>query len=475
MTSKALLFRGVGDEFAAAVLNDERLNRRLDSIVERIAVGPGLSFPKLLKGPGELEALYRLFRNEDVEWSQIAEPHIVGTAARCGHQGLVRVVHDTTDFVFSGQREGLGTVLQNTKGFFLHAGIAVSGDDSRTPLGLLGSIPYVRPKGSRKAKSLNERKRNAREAPRSEKESSRWELLARDIAARLPTREAIHVMDQEADDYALMAALKADGLRFVIRGSRDRLTSGNHGPNVEDALKKEATEIFREVPLSERPSARSRSSKKKSHPPRAMRVAKLDVRWTSIELNKPQHAQTDVQSLQLNVVQVFEPAPPAGEEPVTWTLFTTEPVTTLEEATAIVDHYRARWRIEEFFKALKTGCKLQERQLTTLAALLKAMAIFFPFAWQLLLLRSLGREENSVPANLVFDTEEIEALAFLAHHEARHQMPKRPTMRDAMNAVAALGGHIKNNGAPGWLVLGRGYEDFLRGLDLWRAIRGAKM
>jgi hypothetical protein len=30
-----------------------------------------------------------------------------------------------------------------------------------------------------------------------------------------------------------------------------------------------------------------------------------------------------------------------------------------------------------------------------------------------------------------------------------------------MLAIAALGGHIKNNGDPGWLVLGRGLHDLL--------------
>ena len=37
----------------------------------------------------------------------------------------------------------------------------------------------------------------------------------------------------------------------------------------------------------------------------------------------------------------------------------------------------------------------------------------------------------------------------------------KPSAQEAMLAVAALGGHITNNGAPGWLVLGRGYDDLL--------------
>jgi hypothetical protein len=51
-------------------------------------------------------------------------------------------------------------------------------------------------------------------------------------------------------------------------------------------------------------------------------------------------------------------------------------------------------------------------------------------------------------------------------------LPKRATARDAMLAVAALGGHLKSNGDPGWLVLGRGLNDLLA-LG-WRAREAAR-
>lgn len=45
----------------------------------------------------------------------------------------------------------------------------------------------------------------------------------------------------------------------------------------------------------------------------------------------------------------------------------------------------------------------------------------------------------------------------------------KPTAREAMLAVAALGGHRTNNGDPGRLVLGRGMRDLLL-LELgWKA------
>ena len=68
-------------------------------------------------------------------------------------------------------------------------------------------------------------------------------------------------------------------------------------------------------------------------------------------------------------------------------LLTSETITTADDALRVVDWYRARWVIEEFFKALKTGCAIEKRQLETFAALSNAVAFFGPMAWQLLLLR----------------------------------------------------------------------------------------
>ena len=141
-----------------------------------------------------------------------------------------------------------------------------------------------------------------------------------------------------------------------------------------------------------------------------------------------------------------------------------------EDATAVVDHYRARWLIEEYFKALKTGCAFERRQLTHLAGLVRALAVFVPMAWRLLLLRHLGRASAPVPVSHLFDGEQVLLLRKLLKRRG-YQLPRRPTMREAMLGIAALGGHIKNNGAPGWLVLGRGLTRFFETEVGWRLAR----
>jgi DDE family transposase len=79
-------------------------------------------------------------------------------------------------------------------------------------------------------------------------------------------------------------------------------------------------------------------------------------------------AHAPEQELTLNVVRVWEPKPPRGAPAVCWMLYTSEPIDTAEQLLTIVDQYRSRWVIEEFFKALKTGCAFEKRQLESYRA-----------------------------------------------------------------------------------------------------------
>lgn len=450
-------------------LGDKRLDERLSDVAMRIAQAPAESFPKMVASESEREGLYRFLSNPRVDWKDILTPHIGATVARARFGdagGVTRLVHDTTDFVFSGERDGLGTVMKDTKGFFMHLCLAVSGDEGRIPLGVVGLHPFVRRSPARK-KTLSEHKLEVRARPRDEKESHRWETLAFAAAAQFGEHPVLHVMDQEADDFVLLSLLADAGHRFVIRGSSKRqLDRGNVATQLTD----EESRLFRWVLLSPRTKPAG-EKQKRAHPRRDERVAELHLRWTQIELPKPAHAQTDVSMIPLYVVQVHETAPPEGNPPIEWTLYTTERVTNADEATAVVDHYRARWRIEEYFRAIKQGCAVQKRQLESFDAIVRAIAVFAPIAWQLLLLRSLAHVKSDVPASRLFAADELDALAALLDDKGCKPMPRAPTVGDVLNAIATIGGHIRQNGPPGWIVLGRGFDDFLGAVTIWRAAR----
>jgi hypothetical protein len=299
-------------------------------------------------------------------------------------------------------------------------------------------------------------KHSGRREP-ADRESLRWHELAAEVGNRLRGHtRVIHLMDSEADSYRLFAQLVAAGDGFVIRMRSDRRIVAPEPASfrVDERMAK-AEELFvREVPLSTRkPRADGRPTR---HAPRSARMAKLGFSAVTLTILRPDHEREPLPpSLTLNVIRVFEVDAPVDVEPVEWTLMTTEPIGTLAQVAAAVDAYRARWVIEEFFKALKTGCAFEKRQLESSHALLNALAIFAPIAWRLLLLRQLGRDDSTLPASTVLNEMQLRLL------RRKTKLEDAPTIRQAMLAVAQLGGHIKNNGDPGWLVLGRGYEELL--------------
>jgi hypothetical protein len=442
----------LADEVRGAKLGDHRLNRRLVKLIERVSEEPNASFPSLLDD-AELEGAYRFLGNERVNVDAILAPHVEATVRRVQEEDVVLALHDTTTMSFraEGSREGIDRLYEKGKQqFFSHHTLAVSGDGSRRVLGHL-------------ALSIHTQQADTH---------GRWAGHVLTVDALGISKKVVHVMDREADDYALFATCIEKGRRFVIRMQHDRLlrpTEADGARAVTDLLARTPLVAERDVVLSRRLSAGRGPKDRKVHPARDGRAAKLAIYAAEVPLRRPKNANTDLpRSLSVNVVEVREVDVPAGEAPVHWLLVTTEPIETVEQILTVVDWYRARWVIEEFFKALKTGCAFEKRQLHDLHALSNALGLFIPVAWQLLVLRADARARPTAPAAAVLSTDQLHVL----RRVARKPLPKQPTARDVYLAIAALGGHLKHNGEPGWQVLGRGYEKLLtltEGYNLARA------
>ena len=95
------------------------------------------------------------------------------------------------------------------------------------------------------------------------------------------------------------------------------------------------------------------------------------------------------------------------------------------------------------------------------------VALLAPVAVRLLQIRAYARHADTAHAPARLDDVEIEALRAMP----RAQLPRRPTNRDVMLAIARLGGFLKQNGEPGWIILGRGYASHPAFLEGWLAAR----
>jgi hypothetical protein len=100
------------------------------------------------------------------------------------------------------------------------------------------------------------------------------------------------------------------------------------------------------------------------------------------------------------------------------------------------------------------------------------LAIFVPIAYRLLLLRGLERLDASAPARRAFS--EVD-LHIMANAPSNRSLKAPRTVSDALKHLARLGGHIKNNGPPGWQTLGWGYEKLLALRLGWEMAMAAKM
>jgi len=456
------------DEMAAGDLGDARLNARRNQVVRTLAEHPDGGFPEACGDDSATEGLYRFLRNRRVSLESVLEPHVQASAERCRAVGEVLVIHDTTEFDFPGEkaRAGLTVMGPDRQAFWMHSALAVSADGLRAPLGVLAATSFVKKHRGRGSPDVSWRERFRDPA----KQSARWHDGVTTVRARLgPEVRAIHVMDREGDSYELFAALHQQAESFIIRIHYDRrldATESLHGVVPTTAWIAERT-----VAVARRDVRHKAIPAHQRHPARAPRLATLRMAARSVTLPRPPQCRRDLPApLSLNLVYVWEVDPPAGEAPIEWRLLTTAAIDTPAAVEQIVDWYRTRWLIEEFFKCLKTGCAYERRQLESLQTLRVALGLFLPIAWHLLWLRHLARTHGDAPAAAVLTARHLQLLRVAS----TRPLSPQPTVGEVLLAIARLGGHLRQNGEPGWLVLARGMQTLYAMEAGWHAAERAR-
>jgi hypothetical protein len=440
-------------------LGDRRLDARITEVVGKFAANPGATIPDIMGSEAALEAAYRAFGNEKVTFEALLEPQWATTKQLATGCERVLVLHDTTTCASAhADASEIGYLPSGEAGFFAHLGLVLDGTSWRRPLGIANAEVFSRSekpavKKAKEKQAPRKKLSGAQTAKQEDKESARW---WRGIAAaeeRLQGCRIKHIADREADSYALLADLITHSKAFIIRLKHDRRSLNADGSVMPvKTLGRLAQGILeRPVPLSRR-EGHKLARRNKDYPPRDARVARLEFSATRVIVQAPSYLRaTHRAQLELNLVHVVEPDPPEGEESVEWFLYTTDLIDTAEQIAQVVDDYRSRWAIEEFNKAIKTGCAYEERQFETAHALLNVLAITLPIAIELLALRSLARTNPEAPAGAVLSERQIKILRVLYPKLQSH-----PTAQQVLLAIASIAGHRKSNGFPGWLILYRG-------------------
>lgn len=463
------------DDLRQVKVGDARSTRRIVRVANALAARPGESFPRVFANASQLEAAYRCMSRPATDLESILEAHASETFRRARAHRRVLVVHDTTEFVFDDlgvEREHLSQLTTHRHGFYLHASIAVAQGLSRLPLGVTSAIPYVH-------RSQVEASSQAFWAKRGglyENESERWlDGVRKSHAVMGSCRDGsvVHVCDREGDAWPLLHGMQSLGASYVVRCAQPhrRLADRSGGvDSVEAALHRSAAGTERRIiEVPDEPAGRSERARRDKARGRSTtlprRTAVVQVRWVDVEL--PGRVTSDDGSPEQAVVyacavQVCEVNPPEGRRPADWILYHNEHVPDETAAWTVVDMYRQRWLIEEYFKVIKTGLAYESRQLTTAHALLNALAITLVVAGDILSLRAHERDNPNALATSLFDADFV---AFTRKLYPKLVPTKHVTLAQILAVIAQEGGHLRQNGPPGWLVLYRGYVSLRDG---WR-------
>lgn len=454
----------VEEELSTSDFGDARLDRRFRAVLDGLSQKPSVSIPAALGGWSEIQAAYRFLANERVTAEKILQPHRESTLQRIAQEPIVLFVQDTTEINVTRPQEwmkGAGPLNDESRcGFYNHPLLAVT--PTGIPLGVVHTNIWARDleefrKHQQAKKEDRWAKARKKKRPIEEKESRRWLEGYREackVAAEVPQTEPTVISDSESDIYEYFEeAAKQDGTKkahWIVRACQDRnLSETEEGGYARlRAAVASAPELgTMEVDVRERAPSDAKDGKRNQ--PRSARRATMTVRATRVKLRAPQRPGGRPPDLEVNAVLVREKNPPPGEEPVEWLLLTDLPISTFEEVRQVIEYYCCRWQIEIYFKVLKSGCKIEERQFEDAERYRPCLALYMIIAWRVMYLMMLGRKCPEMSCEGILSEAEWKSVYAVVRHEPAPQGP--PTLGAMIPMIARLGGYIgrKHDSPPG--------------------------
>ena len=450
-------------EYCRSPLVDGRLRRRQVAMGRTWENKLGEMIPIIFPDAAARIAAYRFLSNPEVTMDDILAPHLERTIEDCRLESAVLVVQDTTTLNYDTCRNSMSGLVElggggkGVKGLFVHASVAFT--LAGRPLGVVALDGTTRKPGKVSAR---------REREPDGKESKRW-LAGFDRAVELanacPETRVVNVCDREADIFELMRRQRDTGVGLLFRASKGRrrrvvLADGR------------TTELWDH--LAEQPVLQERAleiTARGGKQPRAKRRALLHIRAAQVHLAPPRN-DPEPSPVTMTAILVSEAKP--RENPLEWMLLCSEPVNNKQQALEIVRWYEKRWSIEEYFRILKNGTRIEDRKLESSHALLNCLAFDAITACRVFALSRLAREHGNSPASSYVVQVEIDAL-YIAHHRQGIAKERGPpadlSIRTFVIDVARLAGFRprKQQPLPGNQKLWEGYA-LLKSYALMRPI-----
>lgn len=441
----------LASEFDGIDLGDKRLNRRAQSLLKGMSSSPGRTIPQNFQTWKELKSCYRFLSNSKTTPLKIFKPHRAKTLKRIQEHPVILCINDTSSLNYTSKSsmEGKGSIGRNINGFWIHPTIAITPE--RLNLGLINLNFYTRD-----LPSDNTHRNNL---PIERKESVRWlssyqkvDELARDV----PQTKLVYIADREGDIIELIdeclksKSQNASYADIVIRSQHNRLL------DEFDENSKEQLKI--KTKLENSPVLGKISFYLPATHDRKARHVTQELKSMTVTFKLHEKSKKSTSGLEINVVTATETSESAkGEDPLTWIILTTLPAKDFAEVYLVLEYYLCRWDIEIFFKVLKSGCKIEERQLQSISNMENLLTFFMIISWRIMYVMMLGRSCPEMSCEDVFEEAEWKSVYKILNK--KEKIPEDPPkLQEFIVMIATLGGYVefKNSPPPGVTVMWRG-------------------
>ena len=402
-------------EFERSDLPDRRLRERLLTMGEAWEHKPGQCLPDLFPSGALQQGAYRFLHNGRVSMEDVLQPHREALAERCRQlPGSVLLVQDTTTLNYTGLKDctaGLGPLKErssSSRGLHVHAAMAFS--EGRRPLGVSGLEVWSR----------------ALEKPpgEDEKESRRWFRgleQGYELASACPDRRIVVVGDRESDIFDLFrqhGERSEEGVELLVRVhlGRQRLVRV-WDPGCRSLMirpLRDQPDFMTQVRFERSFEVDSQGGRRA----RKRRTVETEVCIGAVEVQAPkERRQRGEEGIGAWLVHVRQTNAEPGEKPLEWWLTSTVGGPSESWARRIVGWYEARWGIEEFFRVLKSGMRIEDRRLRTADALKKCLVFDAVTAWQVFSLARYARDAPDTPVEEVLTPDEREVIGTLVRKQ----------------------------------------------------------
>lgn len=442
------------EEFGDAELGDRRRTRRLVNIAVAAALKPAGCLSQVCRDEANLQGAYDFVESDHVRCEAITNAMTTATARRCAEHSCVLVAVDGSSVTLTDKRSqkdfgSIGDHVHGARGLKVINALAI--DPQGVPLGVLAQRWWAR--------AVKKHRRKSKVRAVADKETQRWLDAIDDVCERLEEHaadtRAWFQIDREGDSGAMLLHLASTGHYYTVRSTWDRRLDAPKGKKryLRPTLRMQPVLGYYAIDI---PAGLNRTARKAIMAVRAKRVTlRLQDPWKGGHRNVTVYAVWARES---------HTTTPKDEKSLDWLLFTNVPVTDSETAHGVIGSYKWRWRVEDFHKALKSGCcSVEDTQLRSSDHVIKWATILSAVAARAERIKHLSRQQPDLPASVELTETEIRALIAITrkYKKKNETIPDGvPSLEKAVLWVARLGGyrHHSKGGPPGVTTIARGLE-----------------